>query len=293
MSNGPPPRTIRELLSVSRGWLEAKGIETARIDAELLLCHVLSETRLALYTDMDRPLSDRERNDFRPLLARRGKHEPVAYILGEREFYSLPFKVTADVLVPRPDTEVLVDRVLEHLPKDAEGLVIDVGTGSGCIAIAIASERKGVRVIATDLSKAALGVAAENAARNDVADRVELRQGDALQAVSDVEEVLAIVGNPPYIREDEREQLMPDVRDHEPAIALFGEDEDGLGVHRRILSDAATLLADGGVVVLEAGYEQGSGLRGLPAPGLTAPEIYRDLAGHERGGLWRTNTAGS
>jgi release factor glutamine methyltransferase len=287
-----PPRTIRELIDVSAAWLAARGIEGARVDCELLLAHALSEKRLALYLDMDRPLSDAERDAFRPLLARRGRFEPVAYILGTREFYSLPFKVTPDVLVPRPDTEVLVDRALERLGEDAEGLVLDIGTGSGCIAVAVAKERPGVRVIATDVSARALAIAEENARANDVADRVELREGDALAPVRQERGALALLSNPPYIREDEREGLMPDVRDHEPAVALFGPGADGLDVHRRILDGAAALVSPGGFVLLEAGFEQGPALAALEHPGLDAAQLYRDLAGRQRGAFWRVSEEG-
>lgn len=281
-----PPRTIRELLAVSTDWLRARGIESARLDAELLLGHALQESRLQLYMDLDRPLSDHERDRFRPLLARRGRHEPVAYILGEKEFYGLAMTVTPAVLVPRPDTEALVDRALERLAKDESGVVVDLCTGSGCVAIALAHERPSLRVVATDVSEEALLVAAENAKRHDVEARVELRRGDALDPVRDVEGAKLIVGNPPYIKRADEPSLMPDVKDHEPALALFGEDDDGLGVHRRIVAGARALLDDDGAVILEAGFDQGDGLLALPHPGLSPAELYRDLAGHVRGAVW-------
>lgn len=282
------PRTIRELLAVSTEWLERRGVESPRLDAELLLGHALGESRLDLYLDLDRPLSDAERDLFRPLLARRGRHEPVAYILGEKEFYGLSMLVTPAVLVPRPETEILVDKALERLPLDTAGVVVDLCTGSGCVAIALAHERPGLRVIATDLSKEALEVAGENARRHGVEERVELRAGDALDPVRDVKGAKLIVGNPPYIKPADEASLMPDVRDHEPHLALIGENDDGLGVHRRVLEGARGLLADDGAVLLEAGYDQEEGLRALPHPGLSAPEIYRDLAGLVRGATWTT-----
>lgn len=283
-----PPRTIRELLAVSTDWLKKRGIPSARLDAELLLGHALGESRLNLYLDLDRPLSDAERDLFRPLLARRGRHEPVAYILGEKEFYGLPMRVTPAVLVPRPETEILVDKALERLPEDATGVVVDLCTGSGCVAIAIAHERPGLSVIATDLSPEALAIARENAERHGVAERVELREGDALEPVRDLSGVKLIVGNPPYIKPADEPSLMPDVREHEPHLALIGEGDDGLGVHRRVLEGARALLADDGAVMLEAGYDQEEGLLALPHPGLSAPEIYRDLAGLVRGASWTT-----
>lgn len=284
------PRTIRELLTVSTDWLRGRGIESARLDAELLLGHALSESRLDLYLDLDRPLSDAERDLFRPLLARRGRHEPVAYILGEREFYGLPMRVTSAVLVPRPETEILVDKALERLPDDDDGVVIDLCTGSGCVAVALAHERPRLRVIATDLSAEALEVARENARRHGVEERVELRRGDALEPVRDVTGARLVVGNPPYIKPADESGLMPDVKDHEPRLALIGEDADGLGVHRRVLEGARGLLDDDGAVMLEAGYDQGEGLLALAHPGLSAAELYRDLAGHVRGATWTTTT---
>lgn len=286
------PRTIRELLSVSSEWLRQKGIESARLDVELLLGHALSESRLQLYLDLDRPLTDTERDAFRPLLARRGRHEPVAYILGEKEFYGLTMKVTPAVLVPRPDTEVLVDLALERLPEGAGGVVIDLCTGSGCVAVALAHHRPALVVVATDLSEEALLVAAENAKRHGVEDRVDLRQGDALRPVADVKGALLVVGNPPYIKRSDAPSLMPDVKDHEPDLALFGTDNDGLGVHRRILEGAAALLDDGGAVLLEAGFDQGEGLLALSHPGLLEARLYKDLAGHVRGAVWDKAEAG-
>ncbi len=282
-----PPRTIRELLAVSVDWLKQRGVASARLDAELLLGHALHESRLQLYMDLDRPLSDEERDRFRPLLARRGRQEPVAYILGEKEFYGLSMSVTPAVLVPRPDTETLVDLALERLPADESGVVIDLCTGSGCVAVALAHERPSLRVIATDLSAEALQVAAENVRRHGVSERVTLRQGDALAPVHDVSGAKLVVGNPPYIKPADEAGLMPDVREHEPRLALIGDDDDGLGVHRRILAGARALLADGGALLLESGFDQGEGLLALPHPGFSAAELYRDLAGHVRGALWR------
>lgn len=282
------PRTIRELLSVSADWLKGRGVESARLDAELLLGHALGESRLDLYLDLDRPLSDAERDLFRPLLARRGRHEPVAYILGEREFYGLSMRVTPAVLVPRPETETLVDLALERLPAGEPAVVVDLCTGSGCVAVALAHERPELRVIATDLSREALDVARENARRHGVEERVELREGDALEPVHDVRGAKLLVGNPPYIKPADESALMPDVREHEPHLALIGEDADGLGVHRRVLSGARALLDDDGAVILEAGYDQGEGLLALPHPGLSPAAIYRDLAGLVRGATWTT-----
>lgn len=280
------PKTIRELLAVSQAWLAERGVESARLDAELLLAHALGETRLKLYLDMDRPLSAEELDAFRPLLARRGKREPVAYILGEKEFYGLPLHVTPDVLVPRPDSETVVERALDRLPEDAEGVVVDVCTGSGCIAVALAAHRPRLQVIGTDTSKAALAVAARNVARHGLEERVELREGDLLAPASEVRGALGVVGNPPYIRPAERDTLAPEVRDHEPALALYGEGPEAVGHHARILAQARDLVRPGGFVILEAGHEQAAALRGISHEGFSEAEIFRDLAGSVRGALW-------
>lgn len=286
MGERPSPRTIRELLRVSIDWLTTRGSESPRLDAELLLGHALGESRLQLYLDLDRPLTDAERDTYRGLLARRGRHEPVAYILGEKEFYGLPMGVSPAVLVPRPDTETLVDLALARLDPDAEEIVLDLCTGSGCVAVALLSERPKLKVIATDLSPEALAVARLNGERNAVAERLELRLGDALAPVAELRNVKLVVGNPPYIRHRDREGLMADVVDHEPALALFGEGDDGLGVHRRVLADVHAMLRPGGAVILEAGFDQGDDLMRLPHPGLGEPSLYRDLAGNIRGAQW-------
>lgn len=286
MAERPAPRTIRELLRVSIDWLTARGSDSPRLDAELLLGHALGENRLQLYLDLDRPLTDAERDAYRQLLARRGRHEPVAYILGEKEFYGLPMVVSPAVLVPRPDTETLVDLALACLDPDEEDVVVDLCTGSGCVAVALLSERPKLKVIATDLSPEALEVARLNAERNAVAARLELRTGDALAPVAELRDVKLVVGNPPYIRLRDREDLMADVVDHEPALALFGEGDDGLGVHRRVLADVRAMLHPGGAVILEAGFDQGDELLRLPHPGLGEASLYRDLAGNIRGAQW-------
>jgi release factor glutamine methyltransferase len=282
--SAPAIRTVKDLLAATRPWLEKKGVASARLDAELLVAHALGMKRLDLYLDLDRPLTDEEIARCRALVVRRGAREPVAHILGEREFWGLPFTVTKDVLVPRPETEHLVEAALARVPAEASGLFVDACTGSGCVAIAILKERPGLRAIATDLSPAALAVARENAARLGVADRLELLEGDLLEPVLErVEELLFVVANPPYIRADERAALAPEVGAHEPAVALFGEGADGLGHHRRILARAGLLLPPGrGFVALEIGAGQGDACRAFDVPGFGAPAIEKDLGGLDR-----------
>lgn len=279
------PKRIRDLLQVSQAWLQERGVESARLDAELLIAAALGESRLRLYLDLDRPLTEEELVAVRPLLARRGRREPVAYIVGEKEFYGHAFEVTSDVLVPRPDTESVVERALRFLPKDAQGTVADVCTGSGCIALAIALERPGLRVIATDVSADALGVAKRNIARHKLDDRVELRQGDLIAPLQGERDLLGLIANPPYIERREEPMLAPEIRLHEPALALYGEGPGGVGHHARILAAAAPMLCLGGFVVLESGHDQGPALQALAHPGFGPATLFEDLAGSVRG--WR------
>lgn len=270
-------RTIRELAAASRPWLEKKGVDNPRLDAELLIAHALGVKRLDLYLDWDRPLTDDEIARCRELIRRRGAREPVSLILGSKEFWGLPFKVTRDTLAPRPETELLVEVALEETAQDATGTFVDVCTGTGCVAIAILSERPGLRAIATDLSAAALAVARENAHNHGLADRFEPREADLLAGVTGP--LSFVVANPPYILPSERAALAPEVREHEPALALFGEDADGLGHHRRILAGAPSAR----FVALEIGHGQGQAMRALP--GFAA--LRKDLAGLDRVAIYK------
>ena len=269
------PRTIRSFVAATKPWLEKKGVDNARLDAELLVAHALGVKRIELFMDLDRPLSDDEIAGVRELVRRRGQREPIALILGAREFFGLSFIVTKDVLVPRPETEHLVELALARTAADEDALFVDVCTGSGCVALAILAHRPKQRAIATDVSPKALAVARDNASKLGVADRVDFREGDLLQPLAgDAGDVAFIVGNPPYIRADERASLAPEVRDHEPSLALFGEGDDGLGHHRRILEQARPVNAR--FVALEIGAGQGDACRALGAV------VHKDLAGLER-----------
>ena len=280
------PRTVRALLAVTTPWLAARGIEGARTDAEILIAHALGVRRLDLYLDLDRPLDDDELARARALVARRGKREPVAYLVGTRELWGLAFEVTPDVLVPRPETEHLIELALTHLAPDASGIVVDACTGSGCVAIAILHERPGVRVGATDLSSAACAVARTNAERHGVADRLEVRTGDLLQPCAELRDVTAVLANPPYIKGTERAALAPELS-FEPALALFGEGDDGLGHHRRLLAESRALLGAGGLLACEIGATHGAQVCALPHEGFEPPVVSNDLAGLPRVACWR------
>lgn len=281
-----PPHTIRELAEASRPWLEKKGVDNPRLDAELLIAHALGMKRLDLYMDWDRPLSDAEIAKCRELVRRRGAREPVSLILGQREFWGLPFIVTKDTLAPRPETELLVELTLARVPKDAQGTFADACTGTGCVAIALLKERQGLRAIATDLSRAALDVARDNAARIGVADRFDAQEGDLLSTVTSTVSkgppLAFVVANPPYIMESERAALAPEVRDHEPALALFGEDADALGHHRRLLAQAAPLVPAGAFASFEIGAAQGAAAQGIAVDGWRCEGVARDLARLDR-----------
>jgi len=235
---------------------------------------------VGLYLDLNRPLVDSERNAIRPLVTRRREREPVAYILGHRDFYGRRFIVTPDVLIPRPETETLVEHALRCIPQDDACRVLDVGTGSGAIAVTIAAERPRAIVTATDISEAALKVASKNAERLDVADRIRFERADLL---SDAEQYDLIVSNPPYIASSDMEALQAEIREHEPVAALEAG-EDGLDVVRALLVAAQPVTASGAQMLIEIGAGQAVAVDHFAA-GHTAWQpvaVYPDLDRVER-----------
>jgi release factor glutamine methyltransferase len=274
--------TVLELLRWTTGHFAARGVETARLDAECLLAHALGSDRLRLYLDHDKPVEGPERARFRELVRRRADERvPVALLTGLREFWSLPLQVTPEVLIPRPETETLVAAALELLPaREAELRLLDLGTGSGAVALALARERPKARVLATDVSPAALRLAARNAEALGLTDRVRLVEGDLYAPVAG-ERFDGIVSNPPYLAESEAAGLAPELR-HEPRAALFAG-EDGLAVLRRIVVGAPAHLAPGGVFAVEIAPDQVEAVSGAcRAAGLVAVGVRRDLAGRPR-----------
>ncbi len=268
------------------GWVTrdfaALGLATPRLDAELLLSHALGCDRVRLYMDMQRPLLAAELDAVRALVRRRRKREPVAYILGRREFYRRELEVTPDVLVPRPETELLVDRALDALPAGATR-ALDLCTGSGAVALALALERPGLHVDATDLSQAALEVAARNLGRYQLGERVRLWPGDLFQALPAGARYPLVVANPPYVGEREWPELAPEVTQHEPRSALLAGD-DGLEVLRRLCAAVADFVEPGGALLLEVGHGQAREVAALlqAAGGFAPAKLHRDLAGIER-----------
>lgn len=239
--------------------------------------------RSRLLSMADRILDQDALDRLRAVARRRAAHEPVAYIVGEREFFSLSFLVTPDVLIPRPETEAIVEAALEWA-AGRPVLVVDVGTGSGNIAVVLARWIAGARIVALDASAGALGVARRNAERHGVADRIEFLQGDILAPLGRGRMVDLVVCNPPYVSVVEEAGLEPGVRLHEPRIALIDTvDGDGMGFARRLLGEAPAHLNPGGAVILEMGRGQADGLRRIAAAcGFTRVRIRKDLAGIER-----------
>lgn len=271
--------TVLDLLKWTAHYFTGKGIENGRLDAELLLAEILQLSRIGLYLDFDRPVNSDELAAFRVLIERRARREPIAYILGRCEFWSLTFKVGPDVLIPRSDTETLVAAALKVLPPG--GTLLDIGVGSGAIALAIAHERPDVQVEGLDLSPAALVLAAENAQLLGLAARVTLRQGD-LFALDNSGQYDVIVSNPPYIAIGEQTTLMPEVRDFEPALALFAGD-DGLDCYRALIPAARAALRNSGTLLVEVGAGQAAAVAELFAvAGYADIFTNRDLAGIER-----------
>jgi release factor glutamine methyltransferase len=272
--------TIRDVLDWTAQDFAGRGIDSPRLDAELLVAKALETDRVGLYLDLNRPLVDSERNAIRPLVTRRREREPVAYILGHRDFYGRRFIVTPDVLIPRPETETLVEHALRCIPQDDACRVLDVGTGSGAIAITIAAERPRAIVTATDISEAALKVASKNAERLDVADRIRFERADLL---SDAEQYDLIVSNPPYIASSDMEALQAEIREHEPVGALLAG-EDGLDVVRALLVAAQPVTASGAQMLIEIGAGQAVAVDHFAA-GHTAWQpvaVYPDLDRVER-----------
>lgn len=274
--------TTRRLLAWMTQDFKAIELGTPRLDAEILVAHVLGVDRVRLYMDLDRPLSPTELAAVRALVVRRRQREPVAYLIGRREFFRRDFKVTPAVLIPRPDTETLIERACALLPADTPLSVLDLCTGSGAIAVTLAAERPLLSVVATDLSEAALAIAGENARAHAVEARVELRQGDLFDAVAPGSRYDLIVANPPYIREDELPQLAAELR-HEPQLAL-SSGEEGLDVLRRLCAEVGQYLAANAVLLFEVGAGQAQLVAQLLAasPSLTGVATHRDLGGIER-----------
>ncbi len=268
--------TPLELVRWTTDYFRDHGIPSPRLDAELLLAHAMGLKRIDLYLGFERPVAAAERARFRTLMKRRAEQRvPVAYLTGVREFWSLPFHVTPDVLIPRPETETLV-RVIADL---GPGSIAEVGTGSGCVSAAIAAELPGARILATDSSPEALDVARQNLEGQGLGQRVELRHSDCLADIRETFE--AVVSNPPYVPSSELVELAPEVR-HEPSLALDGG-PDGLDIVRQLIEQAPERLVRPGWLALEVGSGQARRVERLcQERGAARVDIHKDLAGIER-----------
>ncbi|RNC28897.1 MAG: Release factor glutamine methyltransferase [Candidatus Dichloromethanomonas elyunquensis] len=268
------------VLKKGTNYLESKGIIDARADADLLLASVRGTTRDKLYLDLNREISFSEEEQFQGLLRQRGEREPLAYLLKNREFMGLEFYVDRNVLIPRPETELLVEKVLDlktNYFRNKSAYILDLGTGSGAVAVAASFYWPKAQVLGTDVSEKALMVAEKNALAHYV--RVEFRLGDLFKPVSG-EKFDIIISNPPYVAEEEYEQCSPEVK-NEPSLALIGG-KDGLDFYRRIADEAEYYLKPGGVIILEIGCSQGEAVKGLFTLRGYKTFIFLDFAGHDR-----------
>lgn len=273
----PDAWTPLKLLAWSQEWFAKKGVDAPRLTGELLLAHALRCDRVRLYLDFDKPMGEAELAAFRELVKRRADGEPTAYVLGRREFYGRPFLVTPDVLIPRPETELVVEAALSALPEG--GRALDLCAGSGAIGVTLALERKGARVVATELSPAALAVARRNA--EALGASLALLEGDLYAPLPADARFDVVVGNPPYVPAAELPGLPREVR-REPAMALDGG-PDGLALLRRIVAEAPRWLLPRGTLVLEMHESHAERLPALCRDaGFAEAEARKDLAG-----LWR------
>lgn len=284
--------TVARLLAWTRAFFDRKSVESSRLCAEILLAHALQCDRIKLYTHFEESPSEEVLRAFRESVRQAADGKPIAYLTGEKEFFSLAFEVTPDVLIPRPETEVLVERTIDLVRKSAGALrsIVDLGTGSGCIAIALAKHLPDAELFASDVSDAALAVGKRNAERHDVAERIAFRSGDWFGAWSESSKngtaarnrFDVIVSNPPYIGRAQAESLSAKVRDFEPHVALFSG-EDGLAAPRRLVRDAPAHLRAGGYLAMEIAFDQADAARELFDAGVWEEIVFhRDGLNHER-----------
>jgi release factor glutamine methyltransferase len=278
--------TLLHLLTITQNYFREKGIASARLDAELLLGHCLGLDRVGLYLAYDRPLQEQEVQAYRELVRRRAAHEPVAYITGRRYFWTLELHIDKGVLIPRPETELLVEHGLKFLSAldVAHPRVLDIGTGSGAIALSLAAEMPHLDIVALDASAQPAACARANAERLGFTARVRVEQAFFPDACTqDAGYYDLIVSNPPYIPSGDIELLEPDIREYEPRSALDGG-PDGLEVYRQWIPHCARLLVPGGALMLEIGHDQGPGVSGLLAASgyFIGIEVARDYARLDR-----------
>ena len=281
--------TINSLLNWTVNYFKSKNIQSARLDAEVLLSHVLRQERIYLYVHFDEPMEQNELSKFREYVKKRAQHVPIAYIIGEREFMGLPFKVTKDTLIPRPDTEILVENVLNNVDKDKEIEIVDIGTGSGAIILSLLVNLPKAQGKTVDISSKAIEVAKENAVNLQVNDRCEFFVGDLFAPLND-NKFDVIVSNPPYIPQKDIATLEDDVKEYEPVSALT-DGGDGLSYYRRLLSEGKAYIKENGFIALEIGIYQSEDVKQIAMDnGWKDIKIIKDYAGIDRVVLaWNVN----
>ncbi len=277
--------TIQKLLNWVTEYLTQKGVDAPRLSTELLLSHVLGLKRIELYTQYNKVVPQEQLTRLHGLVKRAGEQEPVAYLVGRTEFYSIEFEVTPDCLIPRPETELLVQRSIELLrQRTGPQTVCDLCTGCGIIAVAIAKNVPGAKVIATDISEPALALAAKNVEKHKLGERIELRRGDLFEPLVPQLDLFDVIAcNPPYVTAAEYEALDRNVKEYEPRIALYAG-QDGLNLYHKIAEKANQFLMPDGLLLLEIGYQQGPAVQKLleQTGFFTHIRIDKDLQGHDR-----------
>lgn len=272
--------TIREVLNWTRGYFEDAGIVQPRLEAEILLAHALDVDRLHLYMAPDKPLTSDERSLYRSVVKERQSGTPLQHVIGEVNFYGLRFRVDRDALIPRSETEELLDQVIKRAPRDRAIRCLDLGTGTGVIAVCMARYLPQAQVTAVDISPTALEMARENSKLNEVAERIEFIESDWFSNIEGKFDFIA--SNPPYIRSGELADLPKEVREHEPSVALNGGG-DGLEKIRSIAAGLRMYLQPDGVVLMEIGHEQGKCVKKiLESIELVGVSVERDMAGKDR-----------
>jgi len=279
--------TLAEAIYQAAQTLSLHGISNARLDAEILLSHTFMRDRAWLIIHRDESLDEAQRSLFEDAVNRRVRREPLQYITGKQEFWGLDFSVTPDVLIPRPETELVVEEALKIIQAGGKQVtIVDLCAGSGCIAVSLAKETDAARIFATDTSGRALAVARENARKHDVSDRIRFLEGDLFGPLAELDlhgMVDIIVSNPPYVRSGDLSDLQPEVKDFEPELALIAGPK-GTEIQQRIIVTAPEFLKKNGALIMEMGQGQSDALMGMVnnAGRYEIPEIMKDLAGIER-----------
>lgn len=275
---------IKELLNRSDDFLAARGIASSRLDAEVLMADLLDMDRIKLYVQFDYPLKSSEIDEYRSRIKKRAKRIPVAYIIGKKEFMSLEFEIDKGVLIPRPDTENLVEKVIKDVRESelTEAQIVDVGTGSGAIAVSLAYYLEDAKVVGVDISPKALKIARANVDKHQLTERMSILKSDLLTEFikREIKNLDIIVSNPPYISEKEMQKLQPEVK-KEPELALKAG-ADGLDYYRKLIPQAEEVLKTGGKLFLEIGYQQAEAVKKLFSKNWAEIEVAKDYAKNDR-----------